>query len=53
MINEKVETQKEEKNGAHMHVCTTVQLDDVNIHGGCCLFSHNLDKQKQILPKCD
>ena len=28
------------KNGAHTHVCTTVQLSERNIHVGCCLFSH-------------
>ena len=29
------------KNGAHTHARTTVQLDEWNIHVGCCLFSHN------------
>ena len=29
------------KNGAHTHVRTTVQLDEHNIHVGCCLFSHD------------
>ena len=29
------------KNGAHTHVRTTVQLDEHNIHVGCCLFSHH------------
>ena len=31
---------KKKKNGAHTHVCTTVQLGEHNIHVGCCLFSH-------------
>ena len=37
---------KIKKNGAHTHVCTTVQLVNLNIHVGCCLFSH-LYKQKK------
>ena len=28
------------KNGAHTNSRTTVQLDERNIHVGCCLFSH-------------
>ena len=39
---------KKEKNGAHTHVCTTVQLGERNIHVGCCLFSHD---QKNTKPK--
>ena len=32
---------KREKKTEHTYVCTTVQLDERNIHVGCCLFSHN------------
>ena len=39
---------KKEKNGAHTHVRTTVQLGECNIHVGCCLFSHNPDKCKTL-----
>ena len=28
------------KNGAHTNSCTTVQIEEHNIHVGCCLFSH-------------
>ena len=44
---------KKKKNGAHTHVRTTVQLDEHNIHVGCCLFSHNSKKghinQKRVM----
>ena len=40
-MNEKVETQRKKKNGAHTNSCTTVQLGERNIHVGCCLFSHD------------
>ena len=38
---------KKEKNGAHTHVRTTVQLEERNIHVGCCLFSHDQNKKKK------
>ena len=37
------------KNGAHTNSCTTVQLDERNIHVGCCLFSHNIMENQTIL----
>ena len=37
---------QKKKNGAHTHVRTTVQLEERNIHVGCCLFSHNKKKTK-------
>ena len=40
-MNEETETKTRKKNGAHTNSCTTVQLDEHNIHVGCCLFSHN------------
>ena len=40
-MNEKAETKNKKKNGAHTNSCTTVQLEERNIHVGCCLFSHN------------
>ena len=42
-------TQKRKKCGAHTHARTTVQLDECNIHVGCCLFSHDphINKKKQ------
>ena len=40
-MNEKSGDTKKKKNGAHTHVRTTVQLDERNIHVGCCLFSHD------------
>ena len=33
-------SKKRKKNGAHTNSCTTVRLDERNIHVGCCLFSH-------------
>ena len=36
------------KNGAHTHVRTTVQLDEWNIHVGCCLFSHKKNTKELI-----
>ena len=47
VMSEKAETKKK-KNGAHTHVCTTVQLDERNIHVGCCLFSHDTATKKLI-----
>ena len=38
---------KKKKNGAHTHVRTTVQLDERNIHVGCCLFSHKNNNKNQ------
>ena len=46
-MSEKAETINKKKNGAHTNSCTTVQLDERNIHVGCCLFSHNKNKCKQ------
>ena len=40
VMSEKAETKTRKKNGAHTNSRTTVQLDERNIHVGCCLFSH-------------
>ena len=44
VMNEETKTKTRKKNGAHTNSCTTVQLDERNIHVGCCLFSHNKQK---------
>ena len=41
---------KKKKNGAHTHVCTTVQLGEHNIHVSCCLFSHIPEYTKPTKP---
>ena len=45
--------EKKKKNGAHTNSRTTVQLDERNIHVGCCLFSHKKSRNTKKKTKCD